>query len=950
MIFRPRAAVLAMAVISAIAIPSAAGSLATRASAVDNNRQVPGHARVLHDADGRGASVADPTGRPIDSPHGGHRLSPREAARGYLQAHGRVLGLDGSISRLADLRVARSATGHVVRGAQYVAGLPVFGGEVVLSLDGADNLLSMAGETTAASSADTRVVVSREAAQRIAVATTAKAHRLPVRALDAAGGDAWLYDAALVGTEEPTEGAYPVWRFEVAGRGVHDLVLVDARRGGIAMRVDKVEQLSRRVCDKANQGTFTYLVQCNVGEVRNEQTGMSGNAEVDAAFDNIGRASDLYASLGRDLGETVGVGNAGARVIEAWVRWCFSDQPCPMDNAFWDNRMVLGDGYAGADDVIAHELTHGVIDHTSKLLYLNQSGAINESLADIFGEIVDQRTHEVDEDDSAWLMGEDTHAGALRSMADPTLFGQPDRMSSPLYGTGDAGVDSGDVHTNSGIGNKTAYLISQGGTFNGVTVAGIDTGDATLTKTATLYHEVMTRLTSGAEYDDLARTLTSTCAELAAGQVAAFTAQDCTSVADAIAATELLQQPASGAAPEVSDQCPAGQVRTVLFRDDDNTANAWTRSGGGYNRSGHWSSLWTTTPSEFGFPSYAQSGTSSWFGVDPDPYNYGDSAVLTMRPTYGISVPIQGQTYLHFHHAYVLEWYPANGGTSARYDDGASVPVWIGNPDGTFTLNDTTLDWVNGPDKPIGTVAPWIAFGGDSHGWGSSRLELTPLAGKTVHPQWRLSGDGSIGFLGWYVDDIEVYNCRDGLPAAARDVKATGTTHGAKLTWTAPDWAGTGITGYRITRSDGQALVRPASARSVVYTTLPASKTITFQIAALNASGQPGPEVKAQVVRTKLTSTISRTRVGPNGSVRLKARLSSAINGSPLAQQQVVVQERPNGAKAWSVAWIGKTRSDGTVVSLALPIGGRTTDYRVLFRGAAGWVGSTGMLHKVIVV
>ncbi len=60
-------------------------------------------------------------------------------------------------------------------------------------------------------------------------------------------------------------------------------------------------------------------------------------------------------------------------------------------NSFWDGKeAVFGDGYSRVDDVVAHELTHGVTQYTSKLFYYYQSGAINEFLSDIFGELYDQ--------------------------------------------------------------------------------------------------------------------------------------------------------------------------------------------------------------------------------------------------------------------------------------------------------------------------------------------------------------------------------------------------------------------------------------------------------------------------------------------------------------------------------------------------------------------------------
>jgi hypothetical protein len=340
-----------------------------------------------------------------------------------------------------------------------------------------------------------------------------------------------------------------------------------------------------------------------------------------------------------------------------------------MDNAFWDGTfMVFGDGYASADDVVAHELTHGVIDHTSQLFYLHQSGAINESLADVIGEIVDHRNNPAGgEDNSAWLLGEDAPGGALRSMKDPTLFGQPDSMTSPLYASGSIDDDSGQVHTNDGVGNKAAYLISQGGTFHGLTTSGIDGTDPRLTKTATLYTEVIKRLTSGSEYADLARVLTTTCDELAATGRAGFTGTDCVSVRRAVTATEMTQPPAdpTAAAAEAPDTCPAGTYKKMLFHDDDNTDNSWSADG-----------LWTQAPdTATGAPGYASSGTKSWFSFDPDPLYYDDPATSSLTPSVGIQIPTGSPTYLHFHHAHVFEWYDATDTATARYPDGGIVSI-----------------------------------------------------------------------------------------------------------------------------------------------------------------------------------------------------------------------------------------------------------------------------------
>ncbi|ANS46209.1 bacillolysin [Bacillus thuringiensis] len=148
------------------------------------------------------------------------------------------------------------------------------------------------------------------------------------------------------------------------------------------------------------------------------------------------------------------------------------------NNAFWNgSQMVYGDGdgvtftsLSGGIDVIGHELTHAVTENSSDLIYQNESGALNEAISDIFGTLVEF----YDNRNPDWEIGEDIYtpgkAGdALRSMSDPAKYGDPDHYSKRYTGTS----DNGGVHTNSGIINKQAYLLANGGTHSGVTVTGI---------------------------------------------------------------------------------------------------------------------------------------------------------------------------------------------------------------------------------------------------------------------------------------------------------------------------------------------------------------------------------------------------------------------------------------------------------------------------------------------
>jgi Zn-dependent metalloprotease len=153
------------------------------------------------------------------------------------------------------------------------------------------------------------------------------------------------------------------------------------------------------------------------------------------------------------------------------------------NNAFWNGRqMVFGDGdghyfngFTSSVDVIGHELTHGVVSYTCNLDYFDQPGAMNESLADVFGSMVKQYYLKQTADKADWLIGEGlfTEAvsgsgdspAALRSLKAPgTAYDDPVLGKDPQPAHMDHFVetsqDNGGVHINSGIPNRAFYLIA----------------------------------------------------------------------------------------------------------------------------------------------------------------------------------------------------------------------------------------------------------------------------------------------------------------------------------------------------------------------------------------------------------------------------------------------------------------------------------------------------------
>jgi Zn-dependent metalloprotease len=154
----------------------------------------------------------------------------------------------------------------------------------------------------------------------------------------------------------------------------------------------------------------------------------------------------------------------------------------PFFNAFWDSeklRMYYGSGsprftnsFTTDLDIIGHELSHAVIDYEAAMRYQNQSGALNESFADVFGILIKQWANKTGARKSDWLIGKNIliRKNALRSMKSPgkayrndPVFGddpQPAVMKDYMKMPNTEEDDYGGVHYNSGITNHAFYITS----------------------------------------------------------------------------------------------------------------------------------------------------------------------------------------------------------------------------------------------------------------------------------------------------------------------------------------------------------------------------------------------------------------------------------------------------------------------------------------------------------
>ncbi len=410
-------------------------------------------------------------------------------------------------------------------------------------------------------------------------------------------------------------------------------------------------------------------------------------------------------------------------------------------NAFWDNnrkQLVFGASYI-VDDLAGHEFTHGVTQSEANLFNWYQSGAISESFSDLWGEMFDQFGHVTASDTPSykWYIGEDISGGPIRSMKNPTLYDQPDSMTSELYcKSGEClRTDNGGIHINSGVNNKAAYLMINGGTFNGKTVIGLG-----WSKTLAIYYEVQTNLlTSGADYLDLYNALYQACLNKVGTN--GIIKSNCAQVKNATLAVKMDQPPIANFNPDVAF-CPAGNKRSTpdLFYEDFETGtDGWTLG----KISG--TSAWAISSLN------ATSGISSLWANDR--YGSSNSFAYTDR----ITLPAGSKPYLHFRHSFKFET------SASTYFDGGILEYSINNG-GTWNDASSLFSAGKGYGGEIKTnngnpLGGRSAFVDDSHGFVDSRYDLTTLAGKTVRFRWRMGTDNAGIGIGWYLDDVRVYAC-----------------------------------------------------------------------------------------------------------------------------------------------------------------------------------------------
>lgn len=734
---------------------------------------------------------------------------PEQRALAFLRAHGGVAGLNETERQMLDGRDAVDSALRVVkveeddlgqahvRLNQFYQGLPVFGGQLIVHLNKL-GVTAFNGHFVPEIMLDPTPQISPAEAQASALGVVRK--QFGPQMLNVVKIQLSVYRVGLF-EGHPGENvlAYSV---EVAGQNLLEQVWIDAHTGAFVNRISKKHSaLHRTIYTPKYDPTNPDLFKAR------EEGGPSVPGPVDNLYDFAGHTYNLYASaFGRDSYDALGIRMRSVYLI---------NENCP--NAYWDGTSTNYCPGFDLDDVVSHEWSHAYTEYTHGLVYSYQSGALNESYSDIFGEVVDllngvdgvggSNNNEPSPNGQRWLVGEDLGQPVqellLRDMWDPDRLGSPGKVSSANYVCGAS--DGGGVHTNSGVPNHGFALLVDGGNYNNQTVAGIG-----LTKAAAIYYRAMSVYqTPTTNFPLHEQALRQSCTDLI-GQtlyalktnsatrttsVEVITVQDCAQVAKAMAAVEMSKAPRCNFPPLLDPNTPpvcSGPTDVFTENWEDGDLAGWTLTSTG-TFAGWPNFNWTidsTLPAgRAGKAAFAYGGSGGSCGVPTSDY----SGKFSMDSP-AISVP-SGATGMHvrFDHFVQTEADVDGGNLSISVNGGAFT--LIAQDKYEFNAPNSTLRAAPPVDQNTNPKAGQRAWSGSNIGsglgsWGTTVVNLSSLVqpGQTFKLRWEFGLDGCGGSDGWYVDDIRVYNCP---VIAAPTLSISGyenpDTNGAfTLNWTRP--------------------------------------------------------------------------------------------------------------------------------------------------------------------
>ena len=718
-------------------------------------------------------------------------------AKEFFREYSDAFGIHNVDTELREVRTSRDLNGnsHTVL-AQSYEGVPVFGGELRAHFNRNGEMTAANGMFVSGLKLNTTPSIAADIAEgraiRAVIMGEARKFNAGRRADDVFSSfDETLYSDLRVhardllvfreGLARGTPGAdHLAYRVEVRNSmgTIREFVFIDAHSGKFIDQITGIyDALDRRAYDAEsmphpgpNYPDFPFWVEGDAVP--------TGNVEADNMIVASEETYDLFQNaFGRDSFDAL-----GATMDAIFNR----GDSCP--NASWNGTYISFCPGLTSDDVTGHEWAHAYTEYTNNLIYQWQSGALNESYSDIWGEAIDLINGRgtdapagvrsdgacsvyaggVGEDNYRWLMGEDvTTLSVIRDMWNPTCLGDPGKVSDDEYFC--SAADNGGVHFNSGVPNHAFALLVDGGTFNGETISAIG-----LTKAAHIEWTAQNMLTPTSNFVDNADALEAACSALVGADLAdlagggpsgeVISASDCDQVAKAITAVEMRLAPTQcGFEPVLQPDAPAlcdalGDVQTSFSENFEGGSipAGWTVSSYG-----------VADPATFDSPGWSivgdhPAGANGLYSAFAPDLVLGDcgadteaGAITLESPE--IVLPVMQVPHLSFDH------YVASEATW----DGGNLKVSVnGGPWTLVPASDYAFNPYNsgvGGDNPMAGEA---AFSGANEGelagsWGQSQVNLFGLAlpGDTIKLRFDFGTDGCNGLDGWYIDDVHVYSC-----------------------------------------------------------------------------------------------------------------------------------------------------------------------------------------------
>ncbi|MFN8485294.1 MAG: M4 family metallopeptidase [Anaerolineae bacterium] len=609
-----------------------------------------------------------------------------------------------------------------IRLEQTYKGIPVWGRQIVVHLDPQARIVAVNGQFAPDIAVATQPTISPGEAEaaalddllgrqltdderaRMQTDTLKDKTQLVVYVDD--GGKATLTWLVTIMTTSPLGQ----WRYFVNGR-----------REAVAHQFDSIAHGKRRMTYASRSGGDIP------GRLMVDEGERSNDAIAQAAHDAAGKVYDFYFSnFKRDS-----VDGQGSPLVSTVH---FGTDPSDQENAAWigeAKQMVYGDGgrifkpLAYGLDVVGHEFTHGVIDSSAELVYAGQSGALNESYADVFGVLISGTDWEVG---GSVVKSPPYPTRILRSLADPGINGNYDPRNA-LNGIGQPAhmreyanlplnrrADNGGVHVNSGIPNKAAYLLGQ--------AIGRD-------KLTQVYYRALTQyLTPRADFQAAANA-TARAAQDLYGDAEANAARTAWSqvgvnVGGPSTPTQAPQRPAkSGGAPVPPPQLPQG-CGEIVNDGSFETDGAWVEVSG----KGNTGIIDTEEPHT--------GARSAWLGgTDKESPQY---VYQTLRiPANATQVILSYNRLIH----------EETSGLLGIFSDDARFSTLVADTQGNI----------------LGAIERVPSSQGDDR-WKEARFDVTELAGKDVRLLFAMENPrGNISSA--FIDDVSLAACTTGAPPAA---------------------------------------------------------------------------------------------------------------------------------------------------------------------------------------